>query len=263
MSGPRHDPPVDRVRLGRTLRTIRRRLGLRQVEVARRAALSQQAVSAVERGAGQPGLPVVEAVASALGASLEVSVRWRGPDLDRIADAAHVGLVATTVARLRRLGFEAHVEVSYSEYGERGSIDVVGIDRHSASVVIGEVKSDLTTVEGTIRKHDEKIRLAPTIVRRRFGMTVRRVVGLLVLSSTMTARRRVVRYATVLDGAYPLRGDAAWAAIGRLATGEDPAPTHGGLGERGLVFLSDTTRGSAGDLRTPSRISGRRRRSAC
>ena len=70
-----------------------------------------------------------------------------------------------------------------------------------------EVKTDLTSVEATLRKHDEKVRLSPAIVRERFGWVPWTVARLLVLPSASTPRRRVAALAEILDRVYPLRED--------------------------------------------------------
>ena len=123
-------------------------------------------------------------------------------------------------------------------FGERGSVDVLGWDARRDAIVVVEVKTELTSIEATLRKHDEKIRLGPRIARDRFGRLARTVIGLLVVSDDSTSRRRAERHALVLGSAYPIRGRAAWAVA---ASGRSSA--------RGLVFLSAT--GSGGVRSAP------------
>jgi hypothetical protein len=61
----------------------------------------------------------------ALEARWEPTVSWRGGDLDRLLDARHARVVGIMVALLRRLGWQVEVEVTYSSFGERGSIDIL------------------------------------------------------------------------------------------------------------------------------------------
>ena len=75
---------------------------------------------------------------------------------------------------LGRHGWTVIVEGSYSEYGERGSIDILAVLPDARVGVVIEVKTDLTSVEATIRKHGQKARLAPSIVARRWGWRRRR-----------------------------------------------------------------------------------------
>jgi len=68
------------------------------------------------------------------------------------------------------------------------------------------VKSDLVSAEETLRKHDEKARLAVSIAAETFGWRAAQVGRLLVLPGISTQRRRVDRHAAVMNIAYPARG---------------------------------------------------------
>lgn len=161
---------MDDVRLGTALRMLRLRRGLRQIDVARRIGSSQQLVSKIERGdLPTVSLGAIREVAEALEATATLELRWRGAALDRLLGERHAGLVANVVALLGRLGWDVVAEVSYSEWGERGSIDVLAWDRTTRSLLVFEVKTELGSIEATLRKHDEKTRLAPRIARSRFG----------------------------------------------------------------------------------------------
>ncbi|MDA8356345.1 MAG: helix-turn-helix domain-containing protein [Actinomycetota bacterium] len=59
---------------GMLLRTARRRVGLSQAELARRAGLTQSVISAYESGARQPSLPTLARLIEATGSDLEVRV---------------------------------------------------------------------------------------------------------------------------------------------------------------------------------------------
>jgi transcriptional regulator with XRE-family HTH domain len=84
---------VDALQLGSALRTVRLRLGLRQVAVARRAGVSQVVVSRLERGrAASMRLRTVLTVAEALEASVNLGLRWRGGELPRILNAGHAAI---------------------------------------------------------------------------------------------------------------------------------------------------------------------------
>jgi transcriptional regulator with XRE-family HTH domain len=205
---------VDDVRIGRILRALRRRRGLTQAELGARCGLSQQAISLVERGHGSKlAAATLRRIFAAVDARWEPVVSWRGGDLDRLLDEAHSGVVAATVRRLQALGWEVAIEVTYSEFGERGSIDVLASRR------------DLT-----VRKLDEKVRIVSgSLGRERFGFTPRQVGRLLVLPATETARRRVRSHSTILDTALPARG----AMVRRWLRRSDGALA-------GILFVSDT-----------------------
>jgi transcriptional regulator with XRE-family HTH domain len=200
---------MDPIRVGRIVRALRQRQGWRQVDLARAAGVSQPVVSRLEAGQLR-SLPVgtVEAILEALGARGRFEVSWRGGELDRLLDERHAWLVGEIVRRLERLAWEVQVEVSFSVYGERGSIDVLARQPAARSLLVVEVKSELTSVEETLRKLDAKVRLAPQAAMDRFDERPRVVGRLLVLPDVTTARRRVTRAATVLDAALPMRGSA-------------------------------------------------------
>jgi hypothetical protein len=141
----------------------------------------------------------------AAGASLVVEVRWRGGDLDRLRDEDHASLAAAFAARARALGWTVEPEVTYSEYGERGSIDLLCVEATGRGCIVVEVKSSLISVEATLRKLDEKVRLAPALVVRRAGWRPTAVARVLVLPDDTTARRRVARHRSLLDSTLPGR----------------------------------------------------------
>lgn len=199
---------MDDIRIGRILRLLRRRRGWTQSRLAVQAGLSQQAISLIERGhsstlAGR----TLRRVFGALDARWEPGVSWRGGALDRLLDEEHSRLVAATASRLRERGWTIEIEVTYSSFGERGSIDLLAAWAALDTVLSVEVKSELTTVEGTLRKIDEKDRLVRRLIcRDRFGFEPTSVGRLLVLPGTDTTRRRVRASAVVLDAALPARG---------------------------------------------------------
>jgi hypothetical protein len=94
--------------------------------------------------------------------------------------------------------------------GERGSIDILAWHAPSRTLLVVEVKTELTSLEETLRRHDAKQRLAAAIAVERFGWPSPASVNrLLVLPGQSTPRRHVRRHAAVLDAAYRVRGDAA------------------------------------------------------
>jgi transcriptional regulator with XRE-family HTH domain len=225
---------VDDVRVGRLIRALRLRLHWRQADLALRSGVSQQEVSVLERGhLDAVPLRTLRSLLRALDASVQFDVRWRGGAVDRLLDERHAALVGETVARLTEAGWETRVEVTYSVYGERGSIDVLGWYSRLHLLLVVEVKSELTSIEQTLRKHDEKCRLASREARERFGWQARASARLLVASSDRTTRRRVSRASPVLEAAYPIRGVAVRMWLRAPAT----APA-------GLLWLTDTSQRS-------------------
>lgn len=236
---------MDPIKVGRIVRALRQRQGWRQVDLAQAAGVSQPVVSRLEAGHLR-SLPVgtVEAILEALGARCRFEVSWRGGESDRLLDHRHASLVGEVIRRLERLGWEAQVEVSFSVYGERGSIDVLAWHPAGRALLVVEVKTELTSVEETLRKLDAKVRRAGQSAVDRFSARPTVIGRLLVLPDVTTARRRVARAASVLDVALPMRGSAVAEWLRRPV---------GGVA--GLLFLPPI-RGENGRWRptTPARI---------
>lgn len=168
---------MDDVRAGRLLRALRRRVRLTQKQLGERVGVSQQLISLLERGhCDAVQIRTVRLVFRGLDASVDLDIRWRGGAIDRLLDERHAALVRATVDLLAADGWEVLPEVTYSHFGERGSIDLVAWHVASTTLLIVEVKTELTSLEATLRKHDEKIRLAPEVVcgAVRLGAEVRR-----------------------------------------------------------------------------------------
>jgi transcriptional regulator with XRE-family HTH domain len=222
---------MDDIRAGRLLRALRVRSRVTQRQLGARVGLSQQEISQIERGhLGAVQVRTIRSAFHGVEASIEWDLRWRGGALDRLLDELHAALVGAITDVLIAAGWEVVPELTYNVYGERGSIDLVAWHSESATLLIVEVKSELASIEATLRKHDEKVRLGPGVAAERFGWRPRPVTRLLILPDQRTARRRVERADAILRRSYPVRG---WAARRWL---RDPV----GRGD-GLIFLSSTT----------------------
>lgn len=153
-----------------------------------------------------PALPTLRRILASLDASLVVEVPWRAGALDRLLDEDHASLVATVTELLAAVGWIVKVEVTYSEFGERGSIDILAFMPSAGVLLVIEIKTDMPAVEATLRKVHEKVRLAPDVARERFGWDVRTVGWLLVMPERSTLRRRVERHSSLFARAFPVRG---------------------------------------------------------
>jgi len=145
----------------------------------------------------------LDAYVSALGASSTIAIHWHGADVDRLIDERHARLVGEAIRRIRTSDWIGEIEVSYSQYGERGSIDVLGWHAATATLAVFEVKTELASTEELLRRLDAKVRLGPTIARDRFGWRAARVGRIVVFPDERNVRRQVARNADVLDVALP------------------------------------------------------------
>ena len=84
------------------------------------------------------------------------------PDPQRAFDPRplHAWLIEAVVVMLRASGWDVAVEVSFSVWGERGSIDVFAYHRLTGIVLVVEVKSILPDSQATINPPANTVRLA-------------------------------------------------------------------------------------------------------
>jgi len=164
-------------------------------------------ISKIERGeiVAVP-VRVLRAVADALGASLDLKLRWHGEGLDRLLDEAHSRLVEAMVVLLRDAGWDVAVEVSFSIRGERGSIDVLAWHAATASLLVIEVKSVVPDSQATLHGLDRKARLGPQLANER-GWECRNIGRLLVVGESSTSRLRISRLDATYGTALPDRNN--------------------------------------------------------
>ncbi len=202
------------------------------------AGVSRTTVSSIERGLWRSmPLRTLATVAAAVEADVEVLVRHRGGELDRLLDAAHAAIVAALSSQLRETGWRLANEVRSNHYGDRGSIDLLAYHPATRTVLVVEVKMQITSAEEMLRRLDVKVRLAPMLVPERFGERPARVVRILAVTASSANRARVSRLEPILETAFPLRS--------RALTGwlRAPGPVPGGSAA-GLLFVRNV--GAAG-----------------
>jgi transcriptional regulator with XRE-family HTH domain len=219
---------VDEVAFGRAVRAIRIRKRLTQQALAARAGVSRSVVARIEQGrAARVTIATLDPVAAALGARVLVKVLWHGESLDRLLDSRHAATVEAVVRTLRDARWDVATEVSFNEYGERGSIDVFGFHPATGSLLVVEVKTTIGDAQELQSTLDRKVRLAPKIARDR-GWHVARTSALLVIVESRTNRATIERLAATFGGAFPDRNRVvrAW-----LSATEHERPL------RGLWFL--------------------------
>lgn len=226
---------MDDIAFGRLIRLARLERRWRQVDVARIAGVSRSTVSRLERGhLGEMPVDTVRAIAAALDIRVQLHARARAIDLDRVVNSRHSGLAAQLAGWIGSLpGWTVRPEVSYSEFGERGVVDLMCWHAASRSVLVIEIKTELLEFGTLLGKLDEKERLAPIIARRLGWDPLSISTGLLVADS-MTNRRRAGAHAPLLRAALP---DDARAVLRWLK--RPSGAIHG------LRFVSDSRPGHA------------------
>jgi transcriptional regulator with XRE-family HTH domain len=197
--------PMDDVQFGTVFRTVRQRLGWRQVDVAKRSSVSQSVVSRIESGrVGPQSIDSVRAVAAALEIRVGLVAWWRGGDLDRLLNRRHSAL-HESVARMFRDELPAWIlapEVSFSIYGERGVIDILAWHPGRRALLVIELKTDLPDMNELVGTFDRKRRLAREVAEKR-GWNPVSVSAWLIVVSGRTNRRRVGAHRAMLRAALP------------------------------------------------------------
>jgi transcriptional regulator with XRE-family HTH domain len=218
-------------------------MGWTQAQVARRAGVSQQLVSDVERGHVLPmTLATLRSVGAAVGASVTLEAGWRGPRLEQLLDVHHSRLAQRTQRELERLGWVVQVEVTFSRYGERGSIDLLAYHVASGILLVVEVKTIVPDLQAMLRSVDMKVRLSPDEAAR-FRWRPAVVVPCLVLASGSTNRRRVEQFSGLL-ARFAVRGAAVRAWL------RQPSPLAPGIG---LLLVRSVSSTPGGGVRRAGR----------
>lgn len=182
--------PMYAIAMGRLLRMLRLRRDWRQSDVAEKAGISSSAVGRHESGV-IGALSILERHAAVFGLRVDVRVIGRAGSLIRLGDEEHARIVETVAAWFREHGFLTETEASFSEWGERGRIDLLAYHPATETLVIVEVKTQLLDLQDLFGSLSVKERLAATIAERR-GWKVGRCVTVLGVANT-AANRTVIR----------------------------------------------------------------------
>ena len=231
---------MDDARVGRVVRGVRIRKGLRQDDVAADAGVSQDAVSRLERGElGGMTVARIRAIGAAVGVLIDLQPRWHGGEVDRLLGARHSALHEAVAARLATLAdWTLAPEVTFAEYAERGAIDILAWHAKTRTVLVIELKTEITDVQEMLGTLDRKRRLAAKIGRAR-GWDPAIVATWLIVAAGRTNRRRFEAHRTMLRNALPADGRAmaAWlvAPRGPIAALSFWPRTDGVRGSAGLA----------------------------
>jgi transcriptional regulator with XRE-family HTH domain len=196
----------DDISVGRQLQALRLARGLRQEDVADRASISNSTVSRLEGGAlAGASIATLRAVSRALGMPPIVTIGWRGPEVDRLLDEAHSAMVETISAELARFGWLVSPEYSFSHFGERGAVDVLGRHEATGTLLVIETKTRIWDLQETLATLDRKRRLLPRLIRDSLGWNARHIGVILVLPEASSSRAAVSRRAATFASALPAR----------------------------------------------------------
>ena len=200
---------MDDIAFGRLVRLGRLRRQMTQQELADRAGVSRPIVSRVEHGhIGDCPLASLRSIAAVLEIRVEVLARARALDLDRLVNARHAALAEHLVGWISSFaGWIVRPEASYSEWGERGVIDLLCWHEPSRSLLVVEIKTELIDFGELLGKLDAKERLAAGVAER-FGWRPLAISTALLVADSSTNRRRAGAHGSLLRAALPSSGHA-------------------------------------------------------
>ena len=177
--------------------------------------MSGPTISRVERGLirGVP-LGTIERVAEALGATVDVTIRWQGEQLDRLLDSAHASIEEQTAAFLASSGWSVRPEVSFNHYGDRGRVDLLAFHAASGVALVIEVKGSIGDLQDALGRLDVKLRLGRSLADASGWAGVRAIVPAFVFADTRTVRRTIALHAAIF-ARFTVRGRSAQAWVRR------------------------------------------------
>ena len=148
----------------------------------------------------------IRATLEALDGRARLVPMWNGAAADRLLDERHAAITERGVRYIGSLAsWLPEVEVTFADYGERGSIDLLARNRAASAVLVGEVKSVLGSLEDTNRTLDMKTRLALNIVFKRHGWRPQVVAKVLIVPRDTTIRRVIDAHESTMRSIYPAR----------------------------------------------------------
>ncbi len=183
---------MDDVAIGRVLRMLRIRQGLRLDDLAASTRLSASTLGRHERGL-ITSLQSVRRHGEGLGVRTALSLIGRGAYLPRLRDDEHSAIVNALARAYAAARWEAAPEVSFNEWGERGRIDLLAarMGAGGARLHVIEVKPELADLQALFGSMDIQRRLAPDIARRRGWWPVESV-GLVMAVASTSHNRAIV-----------------------------------------------------------------------
>ena len=198
---------MDDRRIGRILRAVRQRRGLRQSDIAATIGVSQTVVSRLERGR-------LESVG--LGALRRVASGARRVDHDHGQLAWRTGRQTARSGACRdRRSRDPDAEGAGVGGGGRSSASITLATAAPSmcspgtpavgSLLIIEVKATLTDLQDLLVSLSRKLRVVPDIVRKSLGWDADHVARIVVVAGTAANRSVVARHAATFDASFPAR----------------------------------------------------------
>jgi hypothetical protein len=107
------------------------------------------------------------------------------------------------VRLLRAIGWEALVEYSFNQFGDRGSVDIVAWHPIARILLIIEVKSRIVDLQDLAAAMDRKVRVVPGLLARERGWNAVDVGSVLVIAESTFNRELVRRHRATFAATFP------------------------------------------------------------
>lgn len=153
---------MDRLGVGRLLRILRIRRNWRLTDLAARTGLSSTTLHRHEIGSIS-SLERLEIHARALDVRIDLRPVGRSAELPRTLDEEHAAIVNALAAAFQAHDDRVEVEATFSEWGERGRIDLLA--QFENRLVVGEIKTDLGDLQDLFGAMNAKARLGPSVAK--------------------------------------------------------------------------------------------------
>ncbi|MGK2849971.1 MAG: helix-turn-helix domain-containing protein [Candidatus Limnocylindrales bacterium] len=249
---------MDDRRVGRAFREIRIHLGLRQADVSVESGVSQRTISEIELGRLEHvRLRTLRKVADALDVRVGIDTWWRSGRIDHLLDQGHAALVEHVARTLRAEGWTVRVEVTFNEFGERGSADLVAWHPAERALLIIEVKTRIDDTQEATSTFSKKVRILPQVLARDEGWDAMTIGRVLVLADTRLNRALVRDHAATFDSIWPARTSDVRRWVQRpRRPGQEPVDARPSAAARasfgGIWFIAAAAVGT--NLRAVSRV---------
>jgi len=195
---------VSDIRVGRIIRAVRTHAGLTQDDVSGRAGVDRSVMTDLEQGRlEQVSLRTARRLCEPLEIELVVDARWRGGAVDRLLDRDHAAVVNHVVKAFSAAGWIVEAEVTFNEFGERGSVDIVAWHPERLVLAIIEVKTALTDLQAMLMSLSRKVRIVPGVLAEQRGWRRRHLGRLLVVVGSTSNRTVVRRHEGLFEATFP------------------------------------------------------------
>ena len=154
----------DDERLGLLLRKLRQRAGQTQEQLAAVGQIPIDDVGAIETGhVGRVRVDRVRAAFGGVDGRLYLRPWYMGAAADRLLDEDHAAIVEEAASVFARRVWRPEIEITFSQFGERGSIDLFAAYEATRTVAGCEITSAFGSLAETKRALDGKASRGPGV----------------------------------------------------------------------------------------------------